>query len=102
MRLNTAERQEAATLRAEGWTVHRNGWPDFLAEKDGQFRIIEVKKYPDRLSTAQKAMCRAIFRWTGVKLEIRQYGRAARRLTDQERIDKKRAEVRAWAAKMRL
>jgi len=71
---------EFEKLKSEGWTVHRNGWPDFLAEKDGVFRFIEVKRVPDRLSANQKNMCRALFRLTGIKLEVRQYKKGGDRL----------------------
>ncbi len=99
MRLNTAEKLEAAALRADGWTLHRNGWPDFLAEKDGKFRFIEVKQYPQRLSANQIKMCRALFRLTGLKFEVKQYNRSNRARKRAELRDIKQAELLAWARK---
>lgn len=99
MRLNTAEQLEADALRADGWTVHRNGWPDFLAEKDGKFRLVEVKRKPDRLSGNQKNMCKALFRLTGLKLEVRYYSRRRGVLKADRLATDKLANLLAWARK---
>ncbi len=99
MRLNTAEKLEAAALRADGWTIHRNGWPDFMAEKDGKFRFIEVKQKPDRLSANQKKMCKALFRLTGIKLEVRYYVNRNGALKADRLTGAKQEELLAWAKK---
>jgi hypothetical protein len=78
MRLSTTEQTEYERLKADGWTVYRNGWPDFLAEKDGKFRLIEVKSGDNKLSINQKKMCHALHRLTGLMLEVRQYGKTKR------------------------
>jgi len=98
MRLNIAEKAEYDKLCAEGWTVYRNGWPDFLAYKDGKFRFIEVKRWPDRLSNNQKIMCGALFKLTGLKLEVRQYGKIlSKRAAIKEQKRKHRQELLDWA-----
>jgi hypothetical protein len=101
MRLTKAEKLEADALQADGWTLHRNGWPDFLAEKDGKFRLIEVKQNTRRLSAAQKNMCHALFRFTGLKLEVKVYKFAKGLLTGGEALAAKRRELRLWAEKYR-
>lgn len=41
----------------DGWKVLRGGWPDFLAEKDGELRFIEVKSASSpNLSSGQQEM----------------------------------------------
>jgi len=51
---NSHEAVVAEALENDGWTVYRNGWPDFLAVKDGQVRLIEVKpRASSRLSVRQ-------------------------------------------------
>jgi Holliday junction resolvase len=35
-------------LKAQGWTVCRRGWPDFLAVRDGRVIAVEVKPNSDR------------------------------------------------------
>lgn len=40
---NKHEAIVAEALESDGWEVYRNGWPDFLAVKDGQVRFVEVK-----------------------------------------------------------
>ena len=34
-------------LKAEGYTVHKNGWPDFMASRGDEVRLIEVKNAVD-------------------------------------------------------
>lgn len=99
MKLTKAEKLEADALKADGWTLHRNGWPDFLAEKDGVFRLIEVKQNTGRLSPAQKAMCKALFRLTGLKLEIKKYRFVRGSLTGGEDLRAKRRQLQLWAAR---
>lgn len=41
---NNTEQLVASKFFSAGWTVYRNGWPDFLFEKDGRLKWIEVKQ----------------------------------------------------------
>jgi hypothetical protein len=53
-RLQTVgEAQVYARLKAEGWTVVKHGWPDFMAMKGDQVRLIEVKACCDRRRETQ-------------------------------------------------
>jgi len=72
--MQRSERLEYRRLITDGWKVYRNGWPDFLAEKDGKFRFIEVKtnKY-GRLAANQKRMVHALYRLTKIPTEVRVY-----------------------------
>jgi hypothetical protein len=69
-RLRASEQIVFDELRAEGWRVYRNGWPDFLAERDGQLRFIEVKLKGEKLSAVQKRIHRAL-RLAGIRVEVR-------------------------------
>lgn len=64
-------------LEADGWTVLRNGWPDFLAIKGARAKFVEVKTNSTPFSPEQKAMFRAL--WKHTKL-----GYETRRLKDEE------------------
>lgn len=55
--LSATERTFLDLARDRGLKLHRNGWPDFLAElKSGEIVGIEVKSENDRLSRWQKSM----------------------------------------------
>lgn len=72
--MNRSERLEYRRLITDGWKVYRNGWPDFLAEKDGKFRFIEVKTARSpHLSPGQKRMIHALYRMTKIHTEVRLY-----------------------------
>jgi Holliday junction resolvase-like predicted endonuclease len=45
---NPAERVCVEKLMAQGYTVHRKGWPDLLAERDGSFILVEVREKRSR------------------------------------------------------
>jgi Holliday junction resolvase len=45
---NPAERVCVEKLAAMGYVVHRKGWPDLLAERDGAFIVIEVREKRSR------------------------------------------------------
>jgi hypothetical protein len=52
-------------LRADGWTVLRNGWPDFLCFRRSsanhpEIIAVEVKHHTDRLQPEQKAIHRLL------------------------------------------
>ena len=47
------EAEDAFAHLAEGWEVHRNGWPDFLCVVDGQPIAVEVKSGNGRLTKEQ-------------------------------------------------
>lgn len=99
--LTKAERLEAITLIDAGWTLHRNGWPDFLAEKDGKFRFIEVKDGYDRLSKSQKRMIGALFRLTGIATEIKHY-ETVPIIRKNKNLLQKRQAILLWARKYAL
>lgn len=67
---NAAEIAVCDHLEAEGYTVLKNGWPDFLAYRDGEVRFIEVKPHSGRrLSPRQQTMASAL-RPLGVTVEM--------------------------------
>ena len=45
--------EDAFVHLAEGWEVHRNGWPDFLCVVEGQPVAVEVKSGNGRLTKEQ-------------------------------------------------
>jgi len=59
-------------MKADGWEVHQNGFPDFLCVKDGKIIIVEVKATRrERLSQQQFTMMRLLqslgietYRWS--------------------------------------
>jgi len=56
--MNAFETEVAESLKADGWNVLRNGWPDFLCWReapDGQLKAlcVEVKQGSDKVSEAQ-------------------------------------------------
>lgn len=57
-------------LVKNGWEVGRNGWPDFLALKDGKIRLIELKTYGTSRTKIQKRMHEMIYRAFGLKVEV--------------------------------
>ena len=68
---NEVEAQVAERLEAEGWEVLKNGWPDFLAYKDGKIRLIEVKPHGGRhLSPRQQHMAEIMKEVFGLDVEI--------------------------------
>lgn len=68
---NKSEIRVANELMAMGYEVVKNGWPDFVAIKEGEVRFIEVK--PDGhkagLKPRQQKMAR-ILRRLGIKVEL--------------------------------
>lgn len=41
---NKRERRVAEEYEREGWEVLHKGWPDFLMFRNGEIRLIEVKR----------------------------------------------------------
>jgi len=39
----SAERRFSEQMAAEGWSVSKQGWPDFILEKGGKVALVEVK-----------------------------------------------------------
>jgi hypothetical protein len=68
-KLNPHEQAVADELRADGWKVLRNGWPDFLATRGDEVRLIEVKSPGDSLRVEQKRLHRAL-RTLGIEVEL--------------------------------
>ena len=58
-RENAAERAFEAWAIAEGWSVTKRGWPDFLCYREGEAMAVEVK-FSDNLSTQQRDACRLL------------------------------------------
>lgn len=58
-----------ANLKAEGWTVHKHGWPDFTAVKGDIVRLIEVKSSADTRRESQIAV-HAALRKLGIEIEV--------------------------------
>lgn len=71
--LRPAEQTVYDMLRAEGWRVLKGGWPDFLAERGGSIRFIEVKNSNDRVGVAQKRILRSLRR-IGIEVEVVKLG----------------------------
>jgi Holliday junction resolvase len=100
--MHKSEQEIQTKLEQEGWTVYRNGWPDFAAEKDGVLRLVEVKTTDD-LSTAQVLMRALLERHTTAKVEVlypsqlaeRRRARLERRRARLERRERKKMEAEA-------
>lgn len=41
---NPSELAFADEAERRGWVVHRNGWPDFLLERNGKIVAVEIKR----------------------------------------------------------
>ena len=55
--MNTSESVFEVIAKSKGYTILRNGWPDFaLRRADGYLFCVEVKSYADSLSTEQVNM----------------------------------------------
>jgi hypothetical protein len=66
--LNKAEAEAYVKLKAAGYTVRKHGWPDFIAEKDDDVRLIEVKRGHDPYRMSQLHNHRALKR-LGIHVE---------------------------------
>lgn len=68
---NPSEQFVADRLKEKGFTVVKDGWPDFLVVKDGEFWLMEVK--PDeghrKLSPSQQRMADAL-RSVGILVNV--------------------------------
>lgn len=52
--MNAPESAFVVIAKSKGYTLFRNGWPDFaLRRADGSLFCVEVKSYADSLSTEQ-------------------------------------------------
>jgi hypothetical protein len=69
LRCTLSEWSVATRLIREGWELHRRGWPDFLAVKDGKLRLIEVKAGKDKLTEEQKRV-HELLRSAGLDVEV--------------------------------
>lgn len=63
------ERNIAARLTDAGYTVHVNGWPDLLVERDGKLVAYEVKAPGDTLRPHQERVHEAL-RAAGITVEV--------------------------------
>jgi hypothetical protein len=67
---NRAEQEVCRRLEGEGYTVLKNGWPDFLAFRDNEVRFIEVKpNVRCKMSPRQVRMASALRR-CGIRVEM--------------------------------
>lgn len=68
-RLTAAEREFLERALGRGARVLRNGWPDFLIERDGETFAVEVKRGTDDVSDAQARMFEALER-AGIRVYV--------------------------------
>lgn len=64
---------------SEGWSVLKDGWPDFLLERNGVFKFVELKRRRDngchdKLTPRQQKMHEALRR-AGFQIEVIHRGR---------------------------
>ena len=67
-----ASREEAEVyneLKAQGYTVTKHGWPDFMARRGDEVRLIEVKSEADHRHQTQKDVSAGLAR-LGAKVEL--------------------------------
>lgn len=57
---HAVERKFRERAIANGWQVHRAGWPDFALTCAGRIVLVEVKGSNDRLRPQQKTLFRAL------------------------------------------
>lgn len=69
---NEAEHLEHLRLNAEGATVIRRGWPDFLVLKDGKAFVQEVKAGTDEVRPTQLLVMRVLAGY-GIGTQIARY-----------------------------
>lgn len=67
--MNEREQRVKQTLEADGWTVLRNGAPDFFVTKAGRLKAVEVKGPNDQLSDRQKTVRDALVS-AGIQYEV--------------------------------
>lgn len=66
---NKHEAVVAEALEADGWTVYRNGWPDFMAVRGDEVRFVEVKpSLTSRLSIRQSRVAKVLRRLAPVEV----------------------------------
>lgn len=62
--MNGFEEAVREELEDSGWTVYRNGWPDFLCRRkkghDFEYKAVEVKTVKDRLRSNQYEVLMAL------------------------------------------
>lgn len=56
-------------LLSEGWTIYRNGWPDIVAIRGKEARLIEFKSANGELSKNQKQTHKILEKHFGVSVE---------------------------------
>ncbi len=96
--MNALETKISDSLRKQGWTVLKRGWPDFLIYREQAGRLlvagVEVKSDRDTLSEQQEAMHR-ILRAVGLPVHTlrpefvskSRIGKTRAALTATERLD---------------
>ncbi len=94
--MHKSEQEVKEQLEQEGWTVYRNGWPDFAAIKNGMLRFVEVKA-TGHLSNEQLRMFALLNGLFGIEVEVLRPKviRAQRKKqTRREYLDKRSAAKR--------
>jgi hypothetical protein len=66
---NVSELAVFGKLEQMGFVVHRRGWPDCVAVRDGEVRFIEVKGPHDSIRQTQVEMAK-VFELVGLKYEV--------------------------------
>lgn len=69
-KLTPRERYVHGQLVRNGYRVYRHGWPDFLAVKGNEVRLIEVKSTVHVVSRVQTLMHKALAKATGKAVEV--------------------------------
>lgn len=71
--MTEAEKRVVTRLEGEGYTVLKRGWPDILALRGTEVRLIEIKAGQDRISFDQLEMHKALA-MAGFNVEILKAG----------------------------
>ena len=71
VRTNNAEREIVGRLESQGYEVHQRGWPDIIAIRGNEVRLIEVKPADNRvgMSPAQRRVAE-ILKKAGLDVEL--------------------------------
>jgi len=68
--MNSMEKEFKKGLEKDGWEVGRSGWPDFIAYRNGEVRLIELKSACDKVRPNQTKMHKLLAKCFSLKVEI--------------------------------
>ena len=68
--MNASEQIIHDSLVNDGWTVYRGGWPDFIAEKDGKLKFIEVKSESSPNLSKEQTKIHDLFQRHGLDTKV--------------------------------